>query len=791
MKRLLLTSLVAALVAGCEPSNPIALAANTAGSTPPAPTSPVSSSIPTPTTTNPPSAPETVSIAVTNSVPIQPLLPPSPPPELPAPAQQVLRLSQTAVGESVVLSYIASIQEPFSLDVDQIIYLSDLGLGEAPINALVRRATANPAPVPAPVQNVVVNAQGLLAASQPEPVLQTANVPTAPGNVILTNYLASTAGGHSGGFPGAPVPAAPAPVYGTPQPGPAQAAPATVIVQQQPVSHNVFHESLSPYGSWVQIEPYGWCWQPAVVAVNPGWRPYVDGGQWLWSDVGWYWQSSYSWGWAPFHYGRWHRNTRVGWLWVPGADWGPAWVSWRWTDAHCGWAPLPPECRWSSQIGFSWFSGNTAVSIGFGLWDDCWYATSWNRFCDPGLPGWGLGRHQVSPFVRNSRNAIGGDNSVNIVGNNNTVIINNGIPRDQVQRHTRGEIRKHSITDAAQPGLAASRSAANPGAARPQIAAYRPRVDSQSASAASAPPTAILARQEARKAGPGSSFAPARPNSPNRANPSLGVAAPARPTSSPAPRSSLTPARPMGKVGEPSSRPAPTAPLVSSPSTRPGGNLAPARPIPSRPTPMTSPSTVPGANLGSPRTVPQPARPTTQGVSPNNRLAAPLYSQPAYNSPAGRPIPNRSAPAQIAPQRPITTPQATGPRTEWRKPDTSTRSPMAPVAPSIAPSATPSRPGYSAGQNFQPRANPGYSQPARPNPTFNRSYNTPSTPQAPAARPSPVPTPSRSFTPPPAAPSRSFAPSRPSPAPSRAAPSPVQRSQPTPQSAPRGKPQDR
>ncbi len=624
MKRLLLPCLIAVLVAGCEPSGPIALAADNAPSVPEVP-------VPVPTATNPPPALEPV--ASTNVVPIQPILPPSPPPELPAPAQQVLRLSQTAVGESVVLSYIASIQEPFSLDVDQIIYLSDLGLGEAPINALVRKATANlsPSSAPAPVQNVVVNAPGLLATGHPQTGTPAAtpqdNPPAAPNNVILTNYLASTAGGYPGADFGAPAQAAPAPVYGTPQPGPAQAAPATVIVQQ-PVSYNVFHESLSPYGSWVQIEPYGWCWQPTVVTVNPGWRPYVDGGQWLWSDAGWYWQSSYSWGWAPFHYGRWHRNTRVGWLWVPGADWGPAWVSWRWTDAHCGWAPLPPECRWSSQIGFSWFSGNTSVSVGFGLWDDCWYATSWNRFCDPGLPRWGLGRHQVSPFVRNSRIAVGGDNSVNIVGNNNTVIINNnGIPRDQVQRHTRGEIRKHAITDAAQPALAASRAAANPNSPRPQVAAYRPRVNPDAASPASAPPAAILARQESRKAGPittsgGSSLVPARPGSPTRYNPGPGITAPSR---SPAPNTpnannSLTPARPIRKASEPSSRPSPTTPGIANPSTRPGGGFAPARRTPSR----TTPSTVPGSNLGSPRTVPQTARPSTQSPTPTNRRAAPL-----------------------------------------------------------------------------------------------------------------------------------------------------------------------
>lgn len=48
------------------------------------------------------------------------------------------------------------------------------------------------------------------------------------------------------------------------------------------------------------------------------------------------------------------------WVWVPGYEWAPAWVSWRQTNDHVGWAPLPPEARWS-------------VSIGFNQWTDSYY----------------------------------------------------------------------------------------------------------------------------------------------------------------------------------------------------------------------------------------------------------------------------------------------------------------------------------------------------------------------------------------------------------------------------------
>jgi len=208
---------------------------------------------------------------------------PKPPPDLPPPAQDVIRLSQTAVDPSVVLSFIESIQEPFTLTADQIIYLSDLGLGTPLINGLLKKAN-NPAP-PGAVQQVFV--QGPSTPS-PQPSQTDPQAPArqpVPGNVILTNYLASTGGGLPNGIPGAPLPAAPAPVYGEAQPGQAL-QPAQPVAISQPVTYNTFYDSLSPYGNWVQIQPYGWCWQPTVVNLAPTWRPYCDGGQWLWTDSG-------------------------------------------------------------------------------------------------------------------------------------------------------------------------------------------------------------------------------------------------------------------------------------------------------------------------------------------------------------------------------------------------------------------------------------------------------------------------------------------------------------------------
>lgn len=127
---------------------------------------------------------------------------------------------------------------------------------------------------------------------------------------------------------------------------PAQTARADAVV-----SIDYFYDSLAPYGDWVYVDGYGYTFVPAVAYDDPGWYPYSDG-YWAYTPAGWTWISYEDWGWATYHYGRWIR-VHHRWHWVPGYDWAPAWVSWRWSDSHVGWAPLPPEARWSMRVGFS------------------------------------------------------------------------------------------------------------------------------------------------------------------------------------------------------------------------------------------------------------------------------------------------------------------------------------------------------------------------------------------------------------------------------------------------------
>src|SRR5438876_5167394 len=116
-------------------------------------------------------------------------------------------------------------------------------------------------------------------------------------------------------------------------------------VRAADVSVDFIYNNLSG-GNWVDVEGYGYGWQPDIAVSDPNWRPYSDG-YWAYTDYGWTWVSYEDFGWATYHYGRWTRLADYGWVWVPGRDadleWGPAWVSWRTGDQYVGWAPLPPE----------------------------------------------------------------------------------------------------------------------------------------------------------------------------------------------------------------------------------------------------------------------------------------------------------------------------------------------------------------------------------------------------------------------------------------------------------------
>ena len=341
----------------------------------------------------------------------------------PSPAlAEVIRLLQGGVSEEVVMAYITNAAEPFGIGSNEILYLHDLGAPPTIITTLIqhdaspemvaRKQAANAVkPLPpgvalnTPLTNRLVKPPGQAAVNPPEPVPVNPPTDTAV----------------------APAPAEPVQTVAYPEP------------VEQPVNVSYFYTSLAPYGAWVDVPGYGRCWRPTVAVWNSTWRPYADGGRWLWTDRGWYWYSDYSWGWAPFHYGRWSCPTGFGWVWVPDVCWGPAWVSWRYTSSYCGWAPLPPSAQFVFGHGFRCNGLSVGFGFDFGIADHCYLFVPIGRLCDRRPISHGLS-------VTHSRTVFRESTVVNnYVTVNNTTVVNKGIGLDRVARVTPGGVREVSL----------------------------------------------------------------------------------------------------------------------------------------------------------------------------------------------------------------------------------------------------------------------------------------------------------------------------------------------------------
>lgn len=331
---------------------------------------------------------------------------------------EIIKLVQAGVSEEVMLTYIINSTNVYHLGSDEIVYLNDLGVSTEVVTALIQKDTSPEA----------------LAQKQ----AATAAAPLPPGvalNKPAANVYPPTSPSQSVVNP--PDGTSVTPTYEE------EPAPPTYVAGEapaQPVNVSNFYNSLAPYGSWVDVDGYGLCWQPTVAVANPYWRPYSDRGRWLWSDSGWYWYSDYSWGWAPFHYGRWCSYPRLGWIWRPDTVWGPSWVTWRNTPYHCGWAPLPPECHYVNGFGLYYQNSSVGLSFGFGLGASYYTFLPLNRFCDRNPHHYYLSSGHAATVYQSST-VIN-----NIRGNGNT-IINEGIGREKVARVTRGEIPKVAIRE--------------------------------------------------------------------------------------------------------------------------------------------------------------------------------------------------------------------------------------------------------------------------------------------------------------------------------------------------------
>ena len=195
-----------------------------------------------------------------------------------------------------------------------------------------------------------------------------------------------------------------------------------------------FYDRLSPYGSWIDYNPYGYVWIPRHMGYR--WRPYCNG-HWVWTDYGWTWIAEEEWGDIPFHYGRWGWDNDMGWFWVPGNLWGPAWVTWRSNNQYMGWAPLPPGVEF--RIGMSFNS--LSIDLPFNFWIFIQGRHFQDRYLNP----------YILPFERN-RTIISYTSMHNNIYTRNDRIINEGIRQDEVRRITGRDVPRYGLRDAQKPG---------------------------------------------------------------------------------------------------------------------------------------------------------------------------------------------------------------------------------------------------------------------------------------------------------------------------------------------------
>jgi hypothetical protein len=313
------------------------------------------------------------------------------------PLAEIIKLNNSGVEEGVMMAFVTNSPSTFNLSAEEIIYLKDIGVPDRVVTAMILRD-----------QTLHADSVTALAAAAPPP----SEPPVAPNASDV-----------------APQPDATAAQY-PPEPA----------VLTEVADDSQFYSTLAPYGNWVNVGGYGACWQPTVVVANPGWAPYYNCGRWIWTDCGWYWCSYYSWGWAPFHYGRWFCHSRLGWCWAPDRVWGPSWVSWRYTDGYCGWAPLPPGTSYAAGVGLTFHGHPVGHGQDLGLKASNYRFVAWNHFKERDFQHYRLPPHQQDQLFTHSVIAtkFTGD------GRN---IANDGLPPQKVAAATGTQVRRVAIRE--------------------------------------------------------------------------------------------------------------------------------------------------------------------------------------------------------------------------------------------------------------------------------------------------------------------------------------------------------
>lgn len=251
----------------------------------------------------------------------------------------LVKVIKAGADDKALTAYIDASPVTYDLSVDEILFLSDMGLSAEMINAITNHGK---------------KLAGEPVEASPAPaVTETTPTPTV-----------TEAAPNPGADEAPPAVSLPPPEETVQEQ--VEEAPTVEAPPADQVDVSTFYDALSPYGSWINVDG-NWYWQPTAMVVDSDWSPYCQNGHWVYTDCGWMWQSDYSWGWAPFHYGRWSRHPRYGWIWLPDTVWSPAWVSWRHSDNMIGWAPLPPAARFDGNVGFTFHGTAVSADFEFGL----------------------------------------------------------------------------------------------------------------------------------------------------------------------------------------------------------------------------------------------------------------------------------------------------------------------------------------------------------------------------------------------------------------------------------------
>ncbi|MGD1006141.1 MAG: DUF6600 domain-containing protein [Ignavibacteriaceae bacterium] len=189
-----------------------------------------------------------------------------------------------------------------------------------------------------------------------------------------------------------------------------------------------FYASLSPYGTWIELNNGLTVWHP--LHVRRDWSPYKYG-HWIWTDDGWYWDSDEPYGAIVYHYGRWYNDGYYGWIWVPDHVWAPAWVEWRYNDNYIGWAPLAPYASFSIGTGIR-FTRAYETPISF------WHFVDYRHMCDPYVFNYYVSdreRYGIYSYTRYRTN----------YGYSNGRVINRGVDVDYIRQRGGGRIVERQI----------------------------------------------------------------------------------------------------------------------------------------------------------------------------------------------------------------------------------------------------------------------------------------------------------------------------------------------------------